>query len=156
MTVVKFVGKEHELLVAASTGLPKLIDMRAHKSVTTLMKPSEFDAKTKEVEGVWEGQLKNQHPILDAHVSPTGDRVSTLAWRPAGGVVEDFDAESWSLVSQKPGDGAAADLAFFVSRVSAAGGWLLVDRCMRFPRLITRIFGSTATVLGLAARASSA
>ena len=100
VTVVKFVGKDHELLVAGEYGIAEIIDLRTHKSVTTLMKPSEFDAKTKEVEGVWEGQLKNQHPILDACVSPTGDRVSILAWRPAGGVVEVFDSESWSLVSQ--------------------------------------------------------
>ena len=100
VTVVKFVGKDHELLVAGEYGVAEIIDLRTHTSVTTLMKPSEFDAKTKEVEGVWEGQLKNQHPILDACVSPTGDRVSILAWRPAGGVVEVFDSESWSLVSQ--------------------------------------------------------
>jgi len=100
VTVVKFVGKDHELLVAGEYGIAEVIDLRNHKSVTTLMKPEEWDAKTKEIEGVWEGQLKNQHPILDACVSPTGDRVSILAWRPAGGVVEVFDAESWSLVSQ--------------------------------------------------------
>jgi WD40 repeat protein len=100
VTVVKFVGKEHELLVAGEYGIAEIIDLRTHQSVTTLMKPEEWDAKTKENEGVWEGQLKNQHPILDACVSPTGDRVSILAWRPAGGVVEVFDAESWSLVSQ--------------------------------------------------------
>jgi WD40 repeat protein len=111
VTVVKFVGKDHELLVAGEYGIAEIIDLRTHTSVTTLMKPSEFDAKTKEVEGVWEGQLKNQHPILDACVSPTGDRVSILAWRPAGGVVEVFDSDSWSLVSQ-------VDLATELPRIS--------------------------------------
>ena len=121
VTVVKFVGKDHELLVAGEYGIAEIIDLRTHQSVTTLMKPSEFDAKTKEVEGVWEGQLKNQHPILDACVSPTGDRVSILAWRPAGGVVEVFDSRVVVAgLASKPGDGAAADLAFFVGGVPAA------------------------------------
>ena len=71
------------MLVAGEYGIAEIIDLRTHQSVTTLMKPEEWDAKTKENEGVWEGQLKNQHPILDACVSPTGDRVSILAWRPA-------------------------------------------------------------------------
>ena len=76
--MVKFVGKDHELLVAGEYGIAEIIDMRTHKSVTTLMKPFEFDAKTKEVEGVWEGQLKNQHPIPTCF-PPTGDRVPS--WR---------------------------------------------------------------------------
>ena len=111
VTVVKFVGKEHEMLVAGEYGIAEIIDLRTHKPCATLMKPEEWDAKTKEVEGVWEGQLKNQHPILDACVSPTGDRVALLAWRPAGGVVEVFDAESWALVSK-------VDLATELPRIS--------------------------------------
>merc|ERR1712205_14621 len=102
---------------AGEYGIAEIIDLRTHQSVTTLMKPEEWDAKTKENEGVWEGQLKNQHPILDACVSPTGDRVSILAWRPAGGVVEVFDSESGAGLASKPGDGAAADLALFVGGV---------------------------------------
>ena len=40
VTVVKFVGKDHELLVAGEYGIAEIIDLRTHTSVTTLMKPS--------------------------------------------------------------------------------------------------------------------
>ena len=149
VTVVKFVGIP-ELLVAGEYGIAEITDLRTHTSVTTLMKPSEFDAKTKEVEGVWEGQLKNQHPILDACVSPTGDRVSILAWRPAGGVVEVFDSESWALVSQ-------VNLATELPRISPLR-WRLVGcpraggcpvacfpRLCEFPLLYSRGPGCLAT-----------
>jgi hypothetical protein len=110
VTVVKFAGQEHELLVAGEHGVSQIIDTRTGKPSTTLMQPAEWDQKTKE-NGVWEGYLKHQHPILDACVSPTGDRISLLAWRPAGGVIEVFEAASWSRV-------ATIDLAAELPRIS--------------------------------------
>ena len=106
VTVVKFVGQEHELLVAGEHGVAQIIDTRTGKPSTTLMQPAENG-----VGPVWEGYLKNQHPILDACVSPTGDRISLLAWRPAGGVVEVFETASWSRV-------ATIDLAAALPRIS--------------------------------------
>ena len=117
------------MLVAGEYGIAEIIDLRTHKPCATLMKP-DGDAKTKEIEGVWEGQLKNQHPISRCLCQSDGrPRINpSVAGRPAAWW-RFFDSEGGSLVSQvSHGDGAARGSRLLrwrrVGCPRAGAGWL--------------------------------